>query len=93
MAVRIIRLGTGRLPDEGLRIGTVRRPPRGWAPRRSQIRLCLKELLRCLVAHACPKQVRRTNVWPRPTTQTRPRDIQYLDLVILHETTNFVGGT
>jgi uncharacterized protein YeaO (DUF488 family) len=29
MAVRIVRLGTQRLPDEGLRIGTVRRPPRG----------------------------------------------------------------
>lgn len=29
MAVRIVRLGTRRAPDEGLRIGTVRRPPRG----------------------------------------------------------------
>jgi uncharacterized protein YeaO (DUF488 family) len=29
MAVRIVRLGTERLPDEGIRIGTVRRPPRG----------------------------------------------------------------
>jgi uncharacterized protein YeaO (DUF488 family) len=29
MAVRIVRLGTERAPDEGLRIGTVRRPPRG----------------------------------------------------------------
>lgn len=29
MAVRIVRLGTPRTPDEGLRIGTVRRPPRG----------------------------------------------------------------
>ncbi len=29
MAVRIVRLGTDRLPSEGLRIGTVRRPPRG----------------------------------------------------------------
>ena len=29
MAVRIVRLGTDRLPGEGLRIGTVRRPPRG----------------------------------------------------------------
>lgn len=29
MAIRIVRLGTGRLPREGLRIGTVRRPPRG----------------------------------------------------------------
>lgn len=29
MALRIVRLGTARHPDEGLRIGTVRRPPRG----------------------------------------------------------------
>jgi uncharacterized protein YeaO (DUF488 family) len=29
MAIRIIRLGTERTPNEGLRIGTVRRPPRG----------------------------------------------------------------
>ncbi|MDB6084199.1 MAG: hypothetical protein JWN43_2080 [Gammaproteobacteria bacterium] len=31
MAIRIVRLGTARLPGEGLRIGTVRRPPRGVA--------------------------------------------------------------
>jgi uncharacterized protein YeaO (DUF488 family) len=31
MAIRIVRLGTDRLHDEGLRIGTVRRPPRGVA--------------------------------------------------------------
>ena len=29
MAVRIIRLGSPRAANEGLRIGTVRRPPRG----------------------------------------------------------------
>ena len=29
MAVRVVRLGTERVPGEGLRIGTVRRPPRG----------------------------------------------------------------
>jgi uncharacterized protein YeaO (DUF488 family) len=33
MAVRIVRLGTDRIPGEGLRIGTVRRPPRGIAKR------------------------------------------------------------
>ena len=27
--IRIVRLGARRAPDEGLRIGTVRRPPRG----------------------------------------------------------------
>ena len=29
MAIRIVRLGTARADDEGLRLGTVRRPPRG----------------------------------------------------------------
>jgi uncharacterized protein YeaO (DUF488 family) len=29
MTLRIIRLGTPRLPQEGIRIGAVRRPPRG----------------------------------------------------------------
>jgi uncharacterized protein YeaO (DUF488 family) len=29
MTVRIVRLGTKRVPNEGIRIGTVRRPPRG----------------------------------------------------------------
>ncbi len=29
MTLRIVRLGAPRQPDEGLRIGTVRRPPRG----------------------------------------------------------------
>ncbi len=29
MAIRIVRLGSPRAADEGLRIGTVRRPPRG----------------------------------------------------------------
>jgi uncharacterized protein YeaO (DUF488 family) len=29
MAVRVVRLGTPRIEGEGIRIGTVRRPPRG----------------------------------------------------------------
>src|SRR5688572_26226869 len=29
MPIRIVRLGTPRAPGEGLRVGTVRRPPRG----------------------------------------------------------------
>jgi uncharacterized protein YeaO (DUF488 family) len=31
VTVRIVRLGSDRLPGEGLRVGTVRRPPRGVA--------------------------------------------------------------
>ena len=29
MSIRVVRLGTARIAGEGLRIGTVRRPPRG----------------------------------------------------------------
>ncbi len=29
MAIRIVRLGSARAVNEGLRLGTVRRPPRG----------------------------------------------------------------
>lgn len=29
MSIRVVRLGSPRAPDEGLRLGTVRRPPRG----------------------------------------------------------------
>jgi uncharacterized protein YeaO (DUF488 family) len=29
MSIRVVRLGTPRAPGEGLRLGTVRRPPRG----------------------------------------------------------------
>jgi uncharacterized protein YeaO (DUF488 family) len=29
MPIRVVRLGSKRAPDEGLRVGTVRRPPRG----------------------------------------------------------------
>jgi uncharacterized protein YeaO (DUF488 family) len=29
MAIRVVRLGSRRAADEGLRLGTVRRPPRG----------------------------------------------------------------
>ena len=35
MTIRVVQLGTRRVPGEGLRIGTVRRPPRG--VRREQI--------------------------------------------------------
>lgn len=29
MTIQVVRLGTDRAEDEGLRLGTVRRPPRG----------------------------------------------------------------
>jgi uncharacterized protein YeaO (DUF488 family) len=38
MSVRIVRLGTSRVPGEGTRLGTVRRPPRG-VPKKDFARL------------------------------------------------------
>ena len=38
MTVRIVRLGRPRTPDEGTRLGTVRRPPRG-VPKKDFARL------------------------------------------------------
>lgn len=60
MSIRVVRLGSPRAPDEGLRIGTVRRPPRGvrkseyaskdiydiWFPNLSPSEGLLKGLLR-----------------------------------------------
>ncbi len=37
MAIRVVQLGTPRAADEGLRLGTVRRPPRG-VPKREYAR-------------------------------------------------------
>ncbi len=38
MSIQIIQLGSPRLPEEGLRLGTVRRPPRG-VPKKDFARL------------------------------------------------------
>jgi uncharacterized protein YeaO (DUF488 family) len=38
MAIRVVRLGSARAPKEGLRLGTVRRPPRG-VPKKDYARL------------------------------------------------------
>ena len=59
MAIRIVRLGSPRAKNEGLRIGTVRRPPRGvrkedyaskdiydiWFPNLSPSEALLKEVM------------------------------------------------
>ena len=59
MAIRVVKLGSPRLPGEGLRLGTVRRPPRGvpkaefaardfydvWLPELAPSEVLLKEAL------------------------------------------------
>jgi uncharacterized protein YeaO (DUF488 family) len=60
MAIRVVRLGSPRTPGEGLRLGTVRRPPRGvpksefasrdfydvWLPELAPSEMLLKAALR-----------------------------------------------
>ena len=66
MAISIVQLGTPRKPSEGLRIGTVRRPPRGvpkadfarldyydlWFPNLSPSAELVKEALAAVDEHA-----------------------------------------
>ncbi|HET7202278.1 MAG TPA: DUF488 family protein [Steroidobacteraceae bacterium] len=65
MTVHVVRLGSERLPREGLRIGTVRRPPRGvpkadfarrnfydvWLPNLAPSEALLKEALAASAEH------------------------------------------
>ncbi len=73
MAIRIVRLGSPRTPGEGLRLGTVRRPPRGvpkaehasrdfydvWLPDLAPSEALLKEGLAADDARAWQRFVRR----------------------------------
>jgi uncharacterized protein YeaO (DUF488 family) len=73
MAIRVVRLGSPRATDEGLRIGTVRRPPRGvpkaehasrdfydaWLPELSPSEDLVKEALRAADERAWNRFVRR----------------------------------
>jgi uncharacterized protein YeaO (DUF488 family) len=53
MAIRIVRLGTARARDEGLRLGTVRRPPRG-VPK---AQLATRDFYDVWVPEAAPSEV------------------------------------
>ena len=71
--IRIVRLGSARAKDEGLRIGTVRRPPRGvpksayasldfydvWFPQLAPSEALLKQALAADTGTAWKKFVRR----------------------------------
>ena len=94
MAVRVVRLGTPRAPGEGLRLGTVRRPPRGVKkedfPRRDYYDLWLPAL-----SPSCPPRLPPpaaplsiVGVWEgdlvrRPSGSTEP----------LHLTLSALGGS
>jgi uncharacterized protein YeaO (DUF488 family) len=73
MAIRLVRLGAPRIPGEGLRLGTVRRPPRGvpkaehasrdfydvWLPDLAPSESLLKEALRADDERTWQRFVRR----------------------------------
>ncbi|MCC6164697.1 MAG: DUF488 family protein [Acidobacteria bacterium] len=102
MAVAIVRLGTPRLPDEGLRLGTVRRPPRGvpkeefaardfydvWVPM-----LAPSESLVGMALHAHDDKTWRTFVRRYRAEMKVPEASHLLDLLAtLSRRTNFSVG-
>ena len=103
MALRIVRLGSERAPDEGLRIGTVRRPPRGvrkedyaakniydvWFPNLSPSEPLLKEFFPTLEDDGRWKSFKR-QFMQEMNTQESKRD---LDLIaaLSHHTNLSVG--
>jgi uncharacterized protein YeaO (DUF488 family) len=90
MSIRVVRLGSPRAPDEGLRIGTVRRPPRGvakadfakrnfydlWLPALSPTAGLVKEALQARDAKQWRGFTRRFKAELR-----RPEAVQILDLL------------
>lgn len=102
MTIRIVRLGAPRAPDEGLRIGTVRRPPRGvkkedyaskdiydvWFPNLSPSEALLKEGLQ-IKDEKSWKQFKRKFVAEMKLPEAR-RDLDLL--AALSHQTNFAIG-
>lgn len=103
MAIRIVRLGTPRAPDEGLRLGTVRRPPRGvpkaqlatrdfydvWVPEAAPREALLK------TAHESLDDEKRWKAFVRRyrSEMKRPEAARLLDLLAaLSNGTNFSVG-
>ena len=102
MAVRIVRLGSKRVAGEGLRLGTVRRPPRGvpkarfatenwydtWFPTLAPSDATLKLGLRADNVAAWRRFARRYRA-----EMKRPGAVQALDLLAaLSHQTNFSVG-
>jgi len=102
MALRIVRLGSPRAPDEGLRLGTVRRPPRGvpkaehasrdfydvWLPDLAPSEELVKEALHAVDEPAWNRFVRRYRA-----EMKRPEAVRLLTLLaaLSHQTNLAVG--
>ena len=102
MAIRVVRLGTPRTPGEGLRVGTVRRPPRGvpkaehasrdfydvWLPELAPSDELVKEGLRAADPRAWSRFTKRYR-----TEMKRPEAARLLDLLAaLSRQTNLTVG-
>jgi uncharacterized protein YeaO (DUF488 family) len=103
MSIHVVRLGSARLAEEGLRIGTVRRPPRGvpkaefasrnfydaWLPDLAPS----EELLKLGQASADSDEHWRTFVRRYRAEMGRPEKIRLLDLLAaLSRQTHFSVG-
>jgi uncharacterized protein YeaO (DUF488 family) len=103
MALQVVRLGSARLEEEGLRIGTVRRPPRGvpkaefasrnfydvWLPDLAPS----EELLKLGQSAAEGDEHWRTFVRRYHAEMKQPEKIRLLDLLAaLSRQTNFSVG-
>jgi uncharacterized protein YeaO (DUF488 family) len=102
MAIRVVRLGSPRTPGEGLRLGTVRRPPRGvpkaehasrdffdvWLPDLAPSEGLVKEALRASDERAWRSFVRRYHA-----EMKRPEAAHLLVLLaaLSHQTNLSVG--
>src|ERR1700677_3444739 len=89
MAIMIVRLGSPRTPHEGLRIGTVRRPPRGvpkaefsrrdyydvWLPNLSPSQELVKEALSASTERAWSGFVRKFRAEMNRPEAARPLDV------------------
>ena len=102
MAIRIVRLGSPRAAGEGLRLGTVRRPPRGvpksehaardfydvWVPELAPSEALVKEAQR-----ASDERTWRSFVTRYRTEMKRPEAARLLGLLAaLSRQTNFSVG-
>jgi uncharacterized protein YeaO (DUF488 family) len=102
MAIRVVRLGSPRTPGEGLRLGTVRRPPRGvpkaehasrdfydvWLPDLAPSENLVKQALAAAEERAWAAFVRRYRAEMKRPEATR----LLLLLAALSQTTNFSVG-
>ena len=102
MAIRVVRLGSPRTPGEGLRVGTVRRPPRGvpkaehasrdfydvWLPDLAPSESLVKEALRASDERAWRRFARRYRA-----EMKRPEATRLLALLaaLSHQTSLSVG--